>query len=328
MYFNHLQNIPMVDDSSSPNRLPVQLLTVEEGYEGQRLDNFLLARLHGLPKTRLYRLLRKGEIRVNKGRIRQDYRVQIGDVVRVPPLVLAERRAPGQASDRLVTRLEDSILYEDDAVMVINKPSGLAVHGGSGINLGLIEALRQARPQDRQLELVHRLDRETSGCLMIARKRSALRSLHAALREGHVDKTYTALVLGKWPRGLREVRAPLLKNHLQSGERMVKVDEEGKRSHTRFEVTRSNSRVSLMKVSPVTGRTHQIRVHARHAGHPLVGDDKYGSDEANKEFRKMGCKRLFLHASRLRFPLLDGKIIEVEAPLPEDLQTTLLNVFE
>jgi 23S rRNA pseudouridine955/2504/2580 synthase len=306
----------------------VQRVVVDEEHAGQRLDNFLLAKLKGLPRSRVYRLCRKGEVRVNKGRVKPDYRLCEGDEVRIPPVSLPVPNAIPKVGNQLSELLLASILYEDDSLLVINKPSGIAVHGGSGINLGLIEALRQIRPDDRHLELVHRLDRDTSGCLMIARKRSALRMLHAALREKHVKKRYLALVEGNWPKGKTEVRAPLLKNNLQSGERMVRVDSEGKSSHTKFRVLSKGGGTTLLEASPITGRTHQIRVHAQFAGHPLIGDVKYGRDDVNKTFKKKGCKRLFLHAYELELPLLSGDKITVKAELPHDLSEFLSTIHK
>ncbi len=304
----------------------VRRVTIDQAYAGQRLDNFLIAILKGLPRNRVYRLCRKGEVRVNKGRVKPDYRLCEGDEVRIPPVSLPAPNEVPKVGQQLQQTLQRSILYEDDAIIVVDKPSGLAVHGGSGINLGLIEALRQIRPEDRHLELVHRIDRETSGCLMIARKRSALRMLHAALREKHVQKTYLALVEGKWPAGQLEVRAPLLKNHLQSGERMVRVASEGKPSHTKFTVVERYKGATLVSASPITGRTHQIRVHAQHAGHPLIGDLKYGRDEVNKRFRDLGAKRLFLHASELTFPTLEGDKVTVKSELPLSLSNLLNSI--
>lgn len=296
----------------------VEWVEVDAGNAGQRIDNFLTARLKGVPKSHLYRVLRKGEVRVNRGRVRPDYRLQSGDVVRIPPLRTAEREVvtPGQ---RTLAAVQASILYEDDALLVLDKPSGLAVHGGSGLSFGAIEALRALRPEAHFLELVHRLDRDTSGCLMIAKKRSALRTLHDALREGRVEKIYLALVRGRWSGGQR-VDVPLRKNVLQSGERVVRVDDEGKSAITLFEPVTLTSRASLMRVRLKTGRTHQIRVHAAHVGHPLAGDDKYGDAAFNQEMRERGLRRLFLHAASLRLQHpVTGEPLEVAAPLPPDL---------
>ena len=252
------------------------------------------------------------------------YKLQAGDVIRVPPIRVADSNsAELVVSGGLRESLLQAILYEDDALLVINKPSGLAVHGGSGLSLGLIEALRVAR-DDPGLELMHRLDRETSGCLLVTKKRGALRQLHSDLRAGRIDKIYTALAVGKWPARFDDIRAPLLKNHLSSGERMVVVAKEGKVCHTRFTVSERFAQATLLEATPVTGRTHQIRVHARFAGCPLAGDAKYGEDDSNKAFRAMGLRRLFLHASRLGFvsPATASRV-EVVAELPPDLKDLL-----
>ncbi len=294
----------------------VSYVTVEQDYEGQRLDNFLMSRLKGLPRSRLYRILRKGEVRVNKGRVGPDYRLLTGDVVRIPPVRIRETSAPPVVSSGLTRLLLESVLYEDDSLMVIDKPAGLAVHGGSGLSVGLIEALRQVRDDCSFLELVHRLDRDTSGCLMVAKKRPALKQLHAALRDKQMSKYYTALAIGRWPAGLDVVNAPLRKNTLQSGERMVAVAVDGKASKTRFKVLRSYRDYTLLEVMPVTGRTHQIRVHAKSAGYPLCGDTKYGVDPVNKTLRSQGAKHLFLHASAIEIPV-EHSVLKVESPLPK-----------
>lgn len=296
----------------------VQMLVVAPELAGQRIDNYLRNQLKGVPKTLIYRILRKGEVRVNKGRIKPEYKLQAGDVVRVPPLRLAEPDAPAPVAAGILERLEAAIVFEDKALIVLDKPAGIAVHGGSGLSFGVIEALRQLRPEAKELELVHRLDRDTSGLLMVAKKRSMLRHLHQALRGEGVDKRYLALVCGRWESGRRQVSAPLLKNTLRSGERMVEVDAEGKEALTLFRVVRRfGDRATLVEASPVTGRTHQIRVHARHAGHPIAGDAKYGNDEFSREIRELGGKRLFLHAHRLRVPLPDGGELQLEAPVDE-----------
>ncbi|WP_017937810.1 23S rRNA pseudouridine(955/2504/2580) synthase RluC [Zestomonas thermotolerans] len=303
----------------------VQLLEVAPEYAGQRIDNFLLARLKGAPKTLIYRILRKGEVRVNKGRVKPDYKLQAGDIVRVPPVRLPERDEPAPVAQGLLERLEAAILYEDKALIVLNKPAGIAVHGGSGLSFGVIEALRQLRPEVRELELVHRLDRDTSGLLMVAKKRSMLRHLHEALRrDGGVDKRYMALVRGNWPTSKKKVAAPLQKNNLRSGERMVEVSIEGKEALTLFRVLRRFGEfATLVEASPVTGRTHQIRVHAKHAGHPIAGDAKYGDDDFTREIRELGGKRLFLHAYALKVPMPDGSELQLEAPVDQVWEQTL-----
>lgn len=303
----------------------VQLLEVAPEYAGQRIDNFLRTQLKGVPKTLIYRILRKGEVRVNKGRIKPEYKLQAGDVVRVPPLRLAERDEPAPLAQGLLERLEAAIVYEDKALIVINKPAGIAVHGGSGLSYGVIEAFRQLRPEAKDIELVHRLDRDTSGLLMIAKKRSMLRHLHDALRNEHaVDKRYQALVRGSWPAAKKQIRAPLLKNNLRSGERMVEVNVEGKDALTEFKVLRRfGDFATLMEARPITGRTHQIRVHAKHAGHAIAGDPKYGDDEFSREIRELGGKRLFLHSAQLRVPMPDGSTLELVAEVDDVWRSTL-----
>jgi 23S rRNA pseudouridine955/2504/2580 synthase len=300
---------------TSPNA-GVQFFEVSSELAGQRIDNYLRTLLKGAPKTLIYRILRKGEVRVNKGRIKPDYRLQAGDIIRVPPMRLPEREEPAPVSQLLTDLMEAAIVYEDKALIIINKPAGIAVHGGSGVNLGVIEAFRQIRPEAKDLELVHRLDRDTSGLLMIAKKRSMLRHLHEALRGDGVDKRYHALVRGHWPAAKKQIRAPLMKNNLRSGERMVEVNIEGKDALTEFRVLkRYGDFATLVEAKPVTGRTHQIRVHAKHAGHSIAGDPKYGDEMFSKEIRDLGGKRLFLHAASLRVPLPEGGVLEVTAPV-------------
>lgn len=302
----------------------VQLLEVSPELAGQRIDNFLRTQLKGVPKTLIYRILRKGEVRVNKGRIKPEYKLQAGDIVRVPPLRLPERDEPVPLAQGLLDRLEASIVFEDKALIVINKPAGIAVHGGSGLNFGVIEAFRQLRPDAKELELVHRLDRDTSGLLMIAKKRSMLRHLHTELRGDGIDKRYMALVRGHWATAKKQVNAPLLKSTLRSGERMVEVNDEGKEALTIFRVLRRFGEfATLIEAKPVTGRTHQIRVHALHAGHEIAGDSKYGDEDFTREIRDMGGKRLFLHAYSLRVPLPEGGELLLEAPVDEMWARTL-----
>ena len=313
----------MGDDTNQPGSRVVYF-EISDDHAGQRIDNFLLRELKGVPKSRVYRILRKGEVRVNKSRIKPEYRLCEGDVVRIPPVRMAERKPDQAVSGSLSELLSQSILFEDDRLLIINKPSGLAVHGGSGISQGLIEALRVLRPESRFLELVHRLDRDTSGCVMIAKKRSMLRFLHEQLRNGTIDKRYLALAAGRWPNRRKVVSAPLLKNTLRSGERMVNVSPEGKKSTTEFAVIERFDGATLVEAKPITGRTHQIRVHALHVGHPLLGDDKYGEDEACKLFKRRGLKRLFLHAHSLDIPMPDeAPQLQITAPLSDDLQRLL-----
>jgi 23S rRNA pseudouridine955/2504/2580 synthase len=305
-------------------RTGVRLVTVTARSDGQRLDNFLLRELPGVPKTRLYKALRKGEIRVNKGRARPGQRLAEGDTVRLPPLHQPARRKPPPVPWHWAERLAGRIVLEDEDLLVINKPAGLAVHGGSGVNLGLIECLRQVRPQDRDLELVHRLDRDTSGLILLARRARVLKALHAKLRGDGVEKVYLALVAGRWPRGLSEVDAPLEKQARASGERVVRVSAAGRRSVTRFRVVERFRDATLVEARPLTGRTHQIRVHALHAGHPLVGDVKYQGERERALAEAGGLDRLFLHAWRLRFTLGDPpRAYDLEAPLDEDLEQLL-----
>lgn len=313
-----------MSDFTEVKRQEVRYITITDAHAGQRVDNFLMRELKGVPKSKIYRILRKGEVRVNKKRVKAVYKLEEGDLLRVPPVAVSEPGVPAKASGGLRERLNAAILYEDDALLVVNKPSGLAVHGGSGINLGLIEALRQIRPDARFLELVHRLDRDTSGCVMVAKKRSMLKYLHQLLREGQIDKRYYALADGRWPNRRKVVSAPLLKNNLQSGERMVQVSPEGKKSITEFCVVERFDKATLVEAKPVTGRTHQIRVHAQYAGHPLLGDEKYGPVEGNRYFKGLGLRRLFLHAISLRFKLPDAeRYLELKAPLSGELQALL-----
>jgi 23S rRNA pseudouridine955/2504/2580 synthase len=296
----------------------VRLVEVAPELAGQRIDNFLITYLKGVPKTLIYRILRKGEVRVNKGRIKPEYKLQAGDIVRVPPVRVPERDEPVPVAQGLLQRLEAAIVHEDKGLIVLNKPAGIAVHGGSGLSFGVIEAFRQLRPDAKELELVHRLDRDTSGLLMIAKKRSMLRHLHEQLRGDGVDKRYMALVRGNWPTAQKQVRAPLLKSNLRSGERMVEVNDEGKEALTLFKVLRRfGDFATMVEARPITGRTHQIRVHALHAGHCIAGDPKYGDEDFSREIRDLGGKRLFLHAYALTVPLPDGGELKLEAPVDE-----------
>jgi len=309
--------------------IKVRQVEVGDAAAGQRIDNFLLAQLRGVPKSLVYRILRRGEVRVNKGRVKPSYRVVAGDQVRLPPLRLGLEKVPARPSKALAAQLDQAVLYEDELVLVLNKPAGLAVHGGSGISLGVIETLRALRP-GAELELVHRLDRDTSGCLLVSKRRSALRRLHAQLREGTVDKRYLVLLAGRLSRPVVEVTAPLRKNLLQGGERMVQVDlAEGKPARTVFRSRRRLGALTLAEVQLDTGRTHQIRVHAAHLGAPVAGDDKYGDASVNARLRALGLKRLFLHAAALSFRPRDGEPpIRVEAPLPEALDNVLKTLEE
>ncbi len=302
----------------------VRYLTVDERGEGQRIDNFLLRELKGVPRALVYRLLRRGEVRVNKGRAKAGRRLAAGDVVRVPPLRTASSGRPGTPPHSALENIRRSILYEDDLIVVLNKPSGLAVHGGSGLSFGAIELLRAARPAERALELAHRLDRDTSGCLMVARRRSALRTLHELQRAGRIQKRYLALLHGRWRQERLRVEAPLKKNLLRGGERMVVVSPGGKPARTDFRVVRRFREATLVEARLGSGRTHQIRVHAAHLGTPILGDTKYGDAEANRRFRALGLRRLFLHAAGLVIPWPRRQApYRFEAPLPAELQRLL-----
>lgn len=303
----------------------VQFIEITEDFTSQRIDNFLQTRLKGLPKTRIYRLLRKGEIRVNKKRIEPSYRLQPGDLVRIPPMRIAERPTVPKPGPQLMQLLTDRILYEDKGLLILNKPSGIPVHGGSKVKLGVIEILRNMFPKLPHLELAHRLDADTSGCLILAKKRSILKELHELLRAGHFHKVYWTLTKGQWKKNEFTVDVPLQKNILQSGERMVKVHRDGKSALTVFRELAVYKSAALMEATLHTGRTHQIRVHAQYRGHPIAGDEKYGEDEFNKVMRQeTGLKRLFLHAYLVEFTLgSTGQSVSVTAPLDGDLQRCL-----
>ncbi|MCH8334887.1 MAG: RluA family pseudouridine synthase [Proteobacteria bacterium] len=299
----------------------VRKILIDEEQAGQRIDNFLRRQLPGLPKGRLYRILRRGEVRVNGGRVRAAYKLVSGDEVRIPPVRI--NTGPDAPAAGKVADLERCVLFEDKRLLVINKPSGLAVHGGSGVSHGVIELLRAARPELRDLSLVHRLDRETSGCLVLAKRRSALRELHQKFRDGTVGKNYLALVIGDWQLGDQFVDAPLLVEHRKNGERHVVVSGAGKPAQTKLRLSRTFGKYSLLQCQPLTGRTHQIRVHALHLGHPVAGDERYGDPEANAVARKLGLKRLFLHAQSISFPDDSGNDLHFTAPLADDLERFL-----
>lgn len=310
-------------DLADSSQASVKWVEIDQDQAGQRIDNFLLRVLKGVPKSRIYRILRKGEVRVNKGRAAPTYRLQAGDTVRIPP-VRMESVVPKVPGSSAVERLKNRLIYEHPHFLVIDKPAGMAVHGGSGLSYGLIEAMRAWRTDLPFLELVHRLDRETSGCLLLAKRRSALRRLHELIRENAVDKRYLALVKGRWNAGEAVVDAPLRKNQLQGGERMVHVDAAGKPSQTRFKVVEYYAEATLVEATLLTGRTHQIRVHAAHVGHPLAGDDKYGDSEWNRSLSQRGLKRMFLHAHSLAFTYPEPEEpIHVSAPLDEELAQLL-----
>lgn len=301
------------------------ILVAEWTDQDQRLDNFLLKKLKGVPKSHIYRILRTGEVRVNKKRAKPSYRVQEGDQVRLPPVRL-EEKSVSTPPQRLFDNLQSRILYEDKNLLIINKPSGMAVHGGSGVSFGVIEVLRAFKSDCKFIELVHRLDRETSGCLILAKKPSILRELHDLIRNDKIEKRYLALVKGHWSKRKTRVDEPLQKNQLRSGERIVKVDPSGKPSITDFKVIQRFQEATLVEATLRTGRTHQIRVHTAHHGHPIAGDDKYGEKEFNQLISKIGCRRLFLHAAYIRFQLSNDQIIQVESPLDLELTECLSNL--
>ena len=299
-------------------------LEVGEESEAQRIDNFLLRRLKGVPKSHVYRVLRSGEVRVNSRRVKPDYRLKVGDKVRVPPVRVAKR-----GEKRVVHPIAFPVVFEDPSLLVIDKPSGAAVHGGSGVSLGVIEALRAARPEAKLLELVHRLDRDTSGLLIVAKKRAALLELHRMLRESEVEKVYVAIVKGRWQGGKRDLKDSLHKYVTAKGERRVSVHSEGQSAATKVKPLQVGAEFSFLELRLVTGRTHQIRVHLAHAGHPVLGDDKYGDFELNRALARQGVKRLFLHARRLAFKHpIDGQQIKLESPLPEDMLQFCRSNFE
>ncbi len=302
----------------------VQLVTVDEEIEGQRLDNFLLRALKGVPRSYIYKIVRKGEVRVNKGRTSVKYRLNCGDIVRIPPVRMT---APQQQTPfpALQKKLENVILHQDKQLIVLNKPSGMAVHGGSGVSFGVIETLRSMRPDEKHLELAHRLDRETSGCLIITRRRQALKMIHELQRQDRIEKKYLALVYGNWGKKTSiRIDAPLKKNTLKGGERMVQVDPAGKQALTYFKVLEKFADAMLVEATLVTGRTHQIRVHLAHAGTPIIGDLKYGDDYANRLYRQKGLHRLFLHAHQLSFTHPDnGKVMSFHAPMDDELDSIL-----
>jgi 23S rRNA pseudouridine955/2504/2580 synthase len=303
---------------------PLTLRTVTSDEAGQRIDNFLMRHFKTVPRSRVYRLLRKGEVRVNRKRVDAEYRIQAGDEVRLPPVRIEADSQPGRPSSSLLDLIERAVIFQDRHLLVLDKPAGVAVHGGSGMSFGVIETLRASRPRET-LELVHRLDRDTSGCLAIARDRSTLTALHALIRNGGMHKTYLALVAGSWQLGTKRIDAPLATDNRQHGERHVRVAAAGKDSVSIFKpVQFFGALATLMEVDIPTGRTHQIRVHASFAGHPLLGDDKYGDRARNAQLKSHGLKRIFLHAQSLAFEWPgSGVPFHVSAPLPEELVDVL-----
>ena len=313
----------------------VSLITVAEHEAGQRLDNYLIKILKGVPKSYIHRIIRAGEVRLNKKRCKPDSRIQTGDLLRIPPVRTAEKQRSSENRAQAVPAREFTIIYEDDALLVIDKPAGTAVHGGSGVSFGVIEQIRRARPEARYLELVHRLDKDTSGLLMIAKKRSALVKLHEAIRNDHPKKIYLALGVGKLPNDSFHVKLPLFKYTGAQGEKMVRVSEDGQSAHTIFRVLNrfsddllhqvGLSQLTLVQATLKTGRTHQIRVHLQSQHCPIAGDERYGDYQANKRLQKLGLKRMFLHAAELHLdhPLTGEKLI-LKAPLPQDLAQFVL----
>jgi 23S rRNA pseudouridine955/2504/2580 synthase len=316
-------NVSVPDRPYSP-KSPVTLRTVTADEAGQRIDNFLMRHFKTVPRSRVYRLLRKGEVRVNRKRVDAEYRIQEGDEVRLPPVRIDTGDEPRHPSSSLLELIERAVIFQDKHLLVIDKPAGVAVHGGSGLSFGVIEALRASRPRET-LELVHRLDRDTSGCLLVARDRATLTALHALIRNGGVHKTYLALVAGSWQLGTKRVDAPLATDNRQHGERHVRVAAAGKDSVSVFKpVQFFGPLATLMEVDIPTGRTHQIRVHASFAGHPLLGDDKYGDRERNAELKQHGLKRTFLHAQSVAFEWPgSGVPFHASAPLPAELAAVL-----
>lgn len=313
--------MPDIDTNAQPAPT-VRYLEVNTEHSGQRLDNFLLAALKGAPRSLIYRAVRTGQVRVNRARAQVGLRVNAGDRIRIPPLRLSPEKSAIAPLPADLRKLAAAVVYEDNKLLVINKPAGIAVHGGSGMSYGVIEAVRVLWNQD--VELVHRLDRDTSGCLMLAKRRSALHWLHQALQNNQLEKRYLALLIGHMAHSKMEVDVPLRKNTLHSGERIVRVDATGKPARTEFKRLRQFAAATLVEVRPHNGRTHQIRVHAAHLGMPVAGDEKYGNKENNAALRALGLKRLFLHAKTLVIPRPDGeKNLEITAPLDSVLEELL-----
>lgn len=310
----------------------VNTVVVDASSDQQRIDNFLVKKLKNIPKSRIYSMLRKGEVRVNGGRVKAAYKLQVGDKVRVPPYFGESARDNSlgtvlrQPTARSIKMLRDRIIYEDADLLAINKPAGVAAHGGSGINFGVIEILRAAFPKLKELELVHRLDRDTSGLMLISKKRSALRTLHELIRQGKIHKCYQVLVKGRWNKGNHVEKAPLVKNQLAGGERIVKVSEAGKSSKTLFKPVKIFTIASLLDVELFTGRMHQIRVHAKHLGYPIAGDEKYGDKDFNKTMNAFGLNRLFLHAKSLHFTFPNGESFVIECAIDDDLKKVISSI--
>jgi 23S rRNA pseudouridine955/2504/2580 synthase len=304
----------------------VQFIDIDENYAGQRVDNFLFHQLKGVPKSRVYRIIRKGEVRVNKKRVKAEYKLLAGDQLRIPPIKVAQPKEPVPIDKfEQVKQLEQAIIHECNQYILLNKPSGIAVHGGSGISFGVIEGLRAIRPKEKFLELVHRLDRDTSGCLLVAKRRSYLMHFQQQLRQREMQKVYLAIVSGVWDNQNNRVVEPLLKKQAPSGERYVIVNQEGKPSETNFKCLKQFEQQALIKAMPKTGRTHQIRVHAQYAGCPLLGDEKYGLyDEEVELMKQLKTKSFFLHAHKLTFTVPDSEtLITFEAPIPDKMNQAI-----
>lgn len=318
------------DSTGTSARTGASYLEATQGDAGQRIDNYLARHVKDVPRSLIYRILRTGEVRVNGRRAKPDYRLVEGDRVRLPPLQREVKPAPKQPSKSLRDFIAGSLIYEDRDLIVVNKPAGVAVHGGSGLSFGVIEALRAIHPELKELELVHRLDRETSGCLLIAKRRAVLRELHALLREREMEKVYLALVVGRWPFGAKTIDLPLKTNLKQGGERVVRVHAEGQSALSTFTPAQHFGKLAtLLSVSIGTGRTHQIRVHAAHAGHPIACDDKYGDRDRDAKLRELGLQRMFLHAQSLSFRRSGAREpFTITAPLPADLQDLLDRVAD
>lgn len=306
----------------------VRIYTVELEGVGQRIDNFLIRELKGVPKSRIYRAVRSGEVRVNKGRVKAEYKLQEHDEVRIPPIRVSISEKPVNISKAMQHSIESNIIFEDSRIIIMNKPAGFAVHGGSGIRMGVIEALRLCRPKSKFLDLVHRLDKQTSGCLLIAKKSSVLKQLHAIFREKEVDKRYLALVHGRCEFKRESVRLALDTGHLVSGERFVRVSKNGKSATTLFRRIHKFDQVTLLEALPITGRTHQIRVHAKALGHPIVGDEKYGDRDLDQALPKIFSKRLYLHSSTLTFDIIEPEQTVGVCAVPDETFSKALKMLK
>jgi len=316
--------------SSKPASAPaVTYQEVGENQDGQRLDNYLLTRLKGVPKSRIYRIIRKGEVRVNKKRVKPEYKLNVGDLVRIPPVRVAATTVLQAPSDEFQALLKQAVLFEDDVMLVINKPSGIAVHGGTGVKIALIDAMRHMNPEQEGLELVHRLDKGTSGCLVMAKNNKSLNALAHQFKTSEINKTYHVLVEGTWPEQMKEINASLRRQEVNDGERYVEVSSEGKSALTRFEILELLPNSTLVEARPVTGRTHQIRVHAQLAGHPVIGDDKYSPTKSRREYAKSGIKRLCLHAAAIELSHpKTGEQLRINAPYDSQFEKALTMLRE